>query len=215
LLRLLKMPISATFIIILSVLVAALVVTMLTLRGRQKILLARRRAQHQLRGAAHIRELALATQIYTGRNDIALALLPLATQMLDEAIHLTPRDPALAQALRECRNLNSALRDGTAPSGPELASALDSEGALNRARMELIEAARLLGRADKLEGVHPTALQDMVDALKQTQRSVELRLNLRQAAQVAALHNPAAGDTRSSEVQPLQPPPQARANPSR
>ena len=199
------MPIDMTLIAVSLILLTALVAGTLSVRRHQRGLLHRRRAAHQLRGAAHIRELALSTQIYTGRNDIALALLPLAAQMLDEAIRLAPKDPTPVKALRECEQLRAVLRDGTAMSGPELMSALDSESSLNRAHMELMEAARLLGRVERLESVTPAALQEMLDALKQTQRSVELRLNLRQAAQVATLHTDNSGGAE----------PTARANPSR
>jgi hypothetical protein len=199
------MPIQ--YILVLSALavIAGLLAITFFVRRHQRGLLHRRRAVHQQRGAAHIRELALSTQIYTGRNDIALALLPLAMQMLEEAMRLVPGDHTYGAALREYRQLMTALNDGTAPTGPELMSALDSESSLNRAHMELIEAARLLGRVEKLEHVSPADLQEMLDALKQTQRSVELRLNLRQAAQVATLLNNDNGD----------PSPPVRASPSR
>jgi hypothetical protein len=180
------MSINVTLILLALGLATALIAITIAIKRHQRSLLRRRRAQHQLRGAIHIKELALSTQIYTGRNDIALALLPLTLQMLDQALQLTPDDAELGAARRECQQLTTALLDGTNPNGPELATALDSESALNRAQMELMEAIRLLGRVEKLDWVAAPELQEMLDALRQTQRAIGLRLSLRQAAQQAA-----------------------------
>jgi hypothetical protein len=207
------MHIPITLIVLALVLSTGLGVLALLVRRHQRRLLDQRRAVHQLRGAAHIRDLALSTQIYTGRNDIATVLLPLAIQMLDEAIRLSPHDTAARAARRECQELSVGLRDGATPTGPELISALDSESSLNRAQMELTEATRLLARVEKLEWVPQAELQDMMDALKQTQRSVELRLNLRQAAQVALLHG--GGDNNPSGSNGDHSPSPGRASPSR
>ncbi len=180
------MSIQVILILLALALAALLIGITIAIKRHQRRLLRQRRALHQLRGAIHIKELALSSQIYTGRNDIALALLPLALQMLDQGLELMPDDAALQSARRECQQLSTTLIDGSNPNGPELATALDSESALNRAQMELTEAIRLLGRVEKLDWVAAPELQEMLDALRQTQRSIGIRLNLRQAAQQAA-----------------------------
>lgn len=169
----------------------ALVVAAVVIRRRQRLLQVQRRAAQQQRAAEHIKTLAQAVRDYTGRSDIALLLLQQAVQKLEEAgaradnhpLHDTRRDYlALSTALQ---NSNVILNGADAAPEPR-PPVLDSEAALNRARMQLIEAARLLGKAEKLGWVEAPEARQMDDALQQTRRSIELRLDLRQAAHSAA-----------------------------
>ncbi len=67
-----------------------------------------------------------------------------------------------------------------------------------------------MGRVEKMEWVPHSELQDMVDALKQTQRSAELRLNPRQAAAASVATLPYADNNGGSS----SPPPAVRFSPS-
>lgn len=162
---------------------AALLLLALRFRTRRRALARTRKAVLEQRGAVHLKELAAAMLAYTGRREIAEVLLQQAMTALREALSLAPGHAGLTATLVDCQALQTSLRDGSA-AVPE--PVLDSEDTLNRARMQLMEASRLLLRAEKHHWIEPDTLRELNDSLQQTRRSIELRLHLRQAAQQAA-----------------------------
>lgn len=167
-------------------------------RHRQTGLFQQQQVEHELRGAEHIKKVALAMHRCTGRNDIALALLQLARQQLEAAHRLAPQHQLVGASVRDYENLCNALRQGTIIAEPEIIP-LDSAGLLNDARMQLLEALRLLGRVEKQGWVETGNLQEMHDSLTQAHRSIEARLSLRQAAQAQA-QGPANDDEQPAHV---------------
>jgi hypothetical protein len=180
------MPIDALLAVPLLLLIAVLAAVALRIRRRRRALAQRRKAAQQQRGATHFKELATAVLAYTGRSEITQVLLRQAVESLQQSLQLAPNDPDLTTALAEYQDLLTELQHNNRTPVPVMAPALDSEDALNRARMQLMEASRLLARAEKHRWIEADTLRDMNDTLKQTQRAMELRLHLRQAAQQGA-----------------------------
>jgi len=176
------MFLSLSLSLVVIALLAFLVIAAIRHRNRQYGLLRQRQVEHELRGAEHIKKVALAMHRCTGRNDIALALLQLARQQLEAAHRLAPQHQLVGASVRDYENLCNALRQGTIIAEPEVIP-LDSAGLLNDARMQLLEALRLLGRVERQGWVEAGNLREMQDSLNQAQRSVEMRLNMRQATQ--------------------------------
>lgn len=193
------MLLNLTLSLVVLALVTVLALATIIVRKRHSDLRRQQQVEHELRGAEHIKKVALATHSYTGRSDVPLALLQLARQQLEAAHKLAPQHQPLAAALRDWESLSAALRQGTIVTEPATAP-LDSETVLNHARMQLLEALRLLARVDKQGWIAPADLQAMHDSLKQAQRSIELRLDLRQAAQTGAPAEPGRLETEEHPI---------------
>jgi|GEM_PF-2627447 len=174
-------------------LLAFMIFAALKQRRRQHGMHQEHQVEHELRGAEHIKKVALAMHRCTGRNDIALTLLQLARQQLEAAHRIAPRHQLVEASVRDYENLDSALRQGTIVAEPEVIP-LDSIGLLDDARMQLLEALRLLGRVEKQGWANPDNLREMHDSLAQAHRSIEMRLNLRQNAGAGAATSGDGGD---------------------
>jgi hypothetical protein len=163
-----------------ALLVLALFAARVVRRPQRALLREREALQHQ-RGALHTQQIAYAAQTLTGRVDIGLALLELATQLWEQAVRLAPRQPSLAAALRTCKaEIADRRRPDAQPAG---LPTLDPGADLATARLQLTEALRMLGRVEKQGWIETAELQTMTDSIQQALRAIDLRLHLRQVAQ--------------------------------
>ena len=146
-------------------------------RGRQRMQ-QHREALKKQRGAAHIREIALAAQQHTGRADIAVMLMQLSVELLEEAVRLAPAEPAVSDSLQHLHNLMDSMQldDRAAAPVPNP----DSLAELTRVSMQLTEAIRLLVRLEARGEMNRSELKAMQSDLRRVQKSVELRTRMRQ-----------------------------------
>lgn len=164
-------------------LVTAVLLT-LTSRWRRRRLQGRQSAAELRRAAEHIHLVAQACQRHTGNAELGATLHRLAIATLEKAVAQAPRDADCRRLLQEYQETAIAIDADrlAAHAGRE-----EDEVALSRARMLLIEAARLLNQIER-DGIEsPAALQPMRQNLQQARRTLELRLRLRHAAQNEAL----------------------------
>lgn len=157
----------------------------LMIRRRQSSLLHRKEAALLQRRADHIFKIALATQVHTRHNVLALTLLQEALRVLEESLRLDPASTASGASLRECRELIDSLKDEPDDiASRELIEYPETE--LIEAQLHLTEAQRLLSGMEKRGQLSYDALASMSTALKQAQRALDLRLHLRQASSALA-----------------------------
>ncbi len=147
------------------------------LRRNQRTLRDRQEALKKQRGAAHIREIALAAQAHTGRADIAVMLLQLSTELLEEAVRLAPSEPAISDSLQSLHNMVDSMQLDDRPAAP--VPNPDSLAELTLASMQLTEAIRLLVRLEARGEMDRGELQAMQSELRRVQKLVELRFRLR------------------------------------
>jgi hypothetical protein len=149
----------------------------------------RRQMQHKTeasqlqRRADHLFKIALATQVHIPNNNIANILLKEAIRVLEQANLLDPEQSATTASLRECRALlTSTEQDELSPSIRKDPVLEFPETELIEAQLHLTEAARLLMGLEKRGLVPYDELPTLLTNLKQAQRGLDLRLQLRRAA---------------------------------
>lgn len=147
------------------------------LRRNQRTLQNLQEALKKQRGAAHIREIALAAQAHTGRADIAVMLLQLSTELLEEAVRLAPSEPAISDSLRSLHSMVDSMQLDDRPAAP--VPNPDSLTDLTQASMQLTEAIRLLVRLEARGEMDRGELQSMQTELRRVQKLVELRTRMR------------------------------------
>lgn len=200
------MLLMLSFLLIAVVLLGVLAFATLTARRRQRQMLHKKEASQLQRRADHLFKIALATQVHMPNNNIAKILLQEAIRVLDHANTLDPELPATIASLRECHALlASTEQDELTPSGRD--SVLEfPETELIEAQLHLTEASRLLMGLEKRGLVAYDELPMLLTNLKQAQRGLDLRLQLRRAAasvgmertveQVSEFHDPERDKTK-------------------
>jgi len=164
---------AAAFVAIIAALIAAATV----IRRRQTGLLHQREALQKQRGAAHIREIALAAQAHTGRSDIAVVLLQLSSELLEQALQLAPLEPSIGDSLQNLHQLMDSMHLDDRPAAP--VPNPESLVELTQASMQLTEAARLLVRLEARGELDRIELRAMQDELRRIQRSLDFRTRMR------------------------------------
>lgn len=180
---LLTILISAIF----AALIAGLIAGAVTIRRHRDRLAAKREAAQLQRRADHLFKIALAAQVHTRCNTIARTLLNEAISVLNYARQLDPQSELIASSARECQDLIANI---TAEPETVAASTHDPilefpEAELIEAQLHLTEASRLLIGLEKRGQIGYDALSEMSVALKQAQRGLDLRLELRTAHTLA------------------------------
>lgn len=171
------MPSSVLLIALFTATFAALAAAMVVMRRRQAALVRQREALQKQRGAAHIRATALAAYAHTGRADIAIMLLQLSCEMLEEAVQLAPDEVAVAESLRNLHELMDSLQVDDRPAKP--VPNPESQSELTQASMQLTEATRLLVRLEVRAELESAELRSMQSELRRVQRSLEFRTRMR------------------------------------
>lgn len=163
-------------------LAAGLGVAAWRIRRRQQQLRDKSEAASLQRRADHLFKVALAAQVHTRNNGIARALLNEAIRVLDNSAQLDPAPEATTTLLNECHSLLGTTEQEHP--ARELRDPLLEfpETELIEAQLHLTEASRLLLGLEKRGLVGYDALKEMLSDLKQAQRALDLRLQLRQAA---------------------------------
>jgi hypothetical protein len=182
------MLLTLVLVLVAAALLGILAYATISSRRRQTQLLNKKEAAQLQRRADHLFKIALATQVHTPRNEIARILLQEAIRVLDHASTLDPELDAIALSLRECHALlASTEQDDIAPDGGRDTILEFPETELIEAQLHLTEASRLLMGLEKRGLVAYEQLPQMLTDLKQAQRGLELRLQLRQAASSAGM----------------------------
>lgn len=171
------MPPSVLLIPLFAVIFAALVAALVVVRRRQVALVRQREALQKQRGAAHIRTTALAAYAHTGRADIAIMLLQLSCEMLEEAVQLAPGEAAVVESLRNLHELMDSLQVDDRPAKP--VPNPESQSELTQASMQLTEATRLLVRLEVRAELESAELRSMQSELRRVQRSLDFRTRMR------------------------------------
>lgn len=183
---------------VLGALCAGLLITALIIRRRQRALRDKREAAQLQRRADHLFKIALATQVHTRHNAIAGVLLAEAVRVLEYSTKLDCHSAQTINSLRECRELLDNLgseqpRDISESHDPILEY---PETELIEAQLHLTEAVRVLIGLEKRGQLNYEQLSKMTVALKQAQRALDLRLQLRQATHALGgdRNSPKSGD---------------------
>jgi tetratricopeptide (TPR) repeat protein len=155
------------------------------LRRRQRALHDRREALRKQRGAAHIREIALSAQAHTGRADIAVMLLQLSIELLEEALRLAPDEQTIGESLAQLHQLIDSMQLDDRPSTP--VPHPESLAALTTASMQITEAIRLLVRLESRGDMDRGELQAMQTELRHVQRTIDTRARVRQELQAPSV----------------------------
>lgn len=195
------MLLTLSFVLIVLALFAVLAFATLSARRRRQQMLNKKEAGQLQRRGDHLFKIALATQVHIPNNNIANILLQEAIRVLDQANTLDPELPATLASLRECRALlASTEQDKLTPSTGNDPLLEFPETELIEAQLHLTEASRLLMSLEKRGLVPYDELPQLLTNLKQAQRGLDLRLQLRRAAasvnmertigQVTELHDP-------------------------
>jgi hypothetical protein len=171
------MPQSVVLILLFGLIFAALIAGAIVVRRHQTALQRQREALQKQRGASHIRAVALAANAHTGRADIAIMLLQLSCEMLEEASELAPLEPSIQESLQNLRGLMDSLQLDDRPAAP--VPNPESLVELTQASMQLTEAIRLLGRLDVRAELDSNELRSMQNELRRVQRSLDFRLRIR------------------------------------
>lgn len=182
------MLLTLVLLLIAAALLGILAYATITTRRRRKQLLNKKEAGQLQRRADHLFKIALATQVHTPRNAIAKILLQEAIRVLDHANTLDPELQAIAVSLRESHALlASTEQDDLVPGAGKDTVLQFPEAELIEAQLHLTEASRLLMGLEKRGLVGYDELPQMLTDLKQAQRGLELRLQLRRAAASASM----------------------------
>lgn len=196
------MLLMLSFLLIAAALLAVLVFATLTARRHQRQMLHKKEASHLQRRADHLFKIALATQVHMPNNNIANILLREAIRVLDHATTLDPELPATAASLRECHALlTSTEQDELTPSTNRDALLEFPETELIEAQLHLTEASRLLMGLEKRGLVSYDELPTLLTNLKQAQRGLDLRLQLRRAASSVSMERTVQ---QANEFQPAE-----------
>ena len=170
--------------IIFAIILGALIAGAVVLRRRQRALRGRQEAGHLQRRAAHLRKVALAVQTHTSNSAIARTLLEEAVRILERANQLGT-DAELTRDQHQCYEAIVAIEtepQPTAAGGDTRGPATDlPEAELLEAQMHMIEATRLLIGLEKHGRISYSMHSEMTTAIKQAQRALDLRLQLRRA----------------------------------
>ncbi|MET0378494.1 MAG: hypothetical protein ABW049_05810 [Spongiibacteraceae bacterium] len=168
---------SVLLISLFTAIFAALIAAMVVVRRRQTALLRQREALQKQRGAAHIRATALAAYAHTGRADIAIVLLQLSCEMLEEAVQMAPDEAAVVESLKKLHELMDSLQVDDRPATP--VPNPESQSELTQASMQLTEATRLLVRLEVRAELESAELRSMQSELRRVQRSLDFRTRMR------------------------------------
>lgn len=201
------MTMSIFLAAVFAAITAALIASAVFIRRRQTGLLRQREALQKQRGAAHIREIALAAQAHTGRSDIAVVLLQLSSELLEQALQLAPQEPSIAASLHNLHHLMNSMHLDDRPAAP--VPNPESLVELTQASMQLTEAARLLVRLEARGELDRIELRAMQDELRRVQRSLDFRTRMRRDLEAPSTLIAAAGLELEHEA-----PAQARLSPS-
>jgi hypothetical protein len=166
-----------------AVVVTGLGAGAVAIRNRQHALRAKGDAAQLQRRADHLFKIALAAQVHTRNDDIARALLDEAVRILEHSIQLDPNAESTANSLRECRELIANIDSDPMPTVPGAGDPIFEfpETELIEAQLHLTEATRLLIGRERRGQIGYDALAEMLTAIKQAQRAIDLRLQLHKA----------------------------------
>jgi hypothetical protein len=208
------MPPSYVLIPLFLLIFAALIAGAVVVKRRQIALTRQREALQKQRGAAHIRAVALAANAHTGRADIAIMLLQLSCEMLEEALRLAPQEPSIQEAVKNLHALMDTLQVDDRPAAP--VPNPESQAELTQASMQLTEAVRLLGRLEVRAELDSAELRSMQNELRRVQRSLDFRTRIRRELEapstlIDTADDPSVVATLPSDEQELLP--AARSNP--
>jgi len=178
------MLLTTLAISIFGVVLVGLVAGAIAIRRRQRALSAQREAALLQRRADHLFKIALAAQVHTRTNNIARALLEEAIRVLEQSLQLDPSAEVAGASLRECHELlvNIGAETAAAPAATPDPILEFPEAELIEAQLHLTEAMRLLVGLEKRGLIDYDTLTEMTAALRQSQRAIDLRLQLRRAA---------------------------------
>src|SRR5690606_32652548 len=112
-----------------------------------------------------------------GRADIAVMLLQLSTELLEEAVRLAPSESAISDSLQSLHSMVDSMQLDDRPAAP--VPNPDSLADLTQASMQLTEAIRLLVRLEARGEMDRSELQSMQTELRRVQKLVELRTRMR------------------------------------
>lgn len=171
------MIVNILLIVSFAMVLAGLLAAAIFIRRRQKALLHQREALQKQRGAAHIRDIALAVQAHTGRADIAIVLLQLSSEMLEEAVTLAPAEASVNESLSALHQLMDSMQFDDRPPSPVPNGG--SQADLSQASMQLTEAVRLLVRLEARGELESTELRSMQEEVRRVQRSLDFRTRMR------------------------------------
>lgn len=151
---------------------------------RQHRLTQQKDAAVLLRRVDHLFKVALASQVHTRQNAVARALLEEALRVVKRSLDLDPTAPAATTARRECEELLAGLeKDPVSVAASASSTAAEfPEAELIEAQLHLTEAARVLHGLEKRGQLGYEQLSEMITGLKQAQRGLDLRLQLRRAS---------------------------------
>ena len=170
-------------LLITATLLAILGFATLNVRRRQAQLLRKNEANQLQRRADHLFKIALATQVHTRQSEIAKVLLHEAIRVLDQSALLDPELVATTASLRECHTLLVSTEQEDRETANDRDPILEfPESELIEAQLHLTEASRLLISLEKRGSLAYEQLVAMQADIKQAQRALQLRLQLRQAA---------------------------------
>jgi hypothetical protein len=118
------------------------------------------------------------------QNAVARALLEEALRVVKRSLDLDPTAPAATTARRECEELLAGLdKDPVSVAASASSTAAEfPEAELIEAQLHLTEAARVLHGLEKRGQLGYEQLSEMITGLKQAQRGLDLRLQLRRAS---------------------------------
>lgn len=171
------MIVNILLIVSLAAVLAGLLAAAIFVRRRQRALFQQREALQKQRGAAHIRGIALAVQTHTGRADIAIVLLQLSCEMLEEAVKLAPAEASVNESLSALHGLMDSMQLDDRPPSPVPNGG--SQADLSQASMQLTEAARLLVRLEARGELDSAELRSMQEEVRRVQRSLDFRTRIR------------------------------------
>ena len=151
---------------------------------RQHKLTQQKEAAVLLRRVDHLFKVALASQVHTRQNAVARALLEEALRVVKRSLELDPAAPAATAARRECEELLAGLDKDpvSAAAAMGTTTAEFPEAELIEAQLHLTEATRMLHGLEKRGQLGYEQLSEMITGLKQAQRGLDLRLQLRRAS---------------------------------
>lgn len=162
-------------------LVSVLWIASWTNRRTQKALSNRSAAAQLRRSASHLYKIARTAKIYSLHDAIVRVLLQETARVLKRAIKLDPEHVATHEALRNCGEMRAAFDAAVHESNTDQQVMYPaSELLLLEAQMHLTEISRLLGSLEKRGLVSSELRHAITTTLRYAQRSLELRLNLRQ-----------------------------------
>lgn|SRR5690606_7819703 len=181
------MLLISIFLLVSATLVGILAIATIRIRRRQRELVNKTEAHQLQRRADHLFKIALASQVHTRQNAIAKVLLEEAIRVLGQAAQLDSKLEAIPISLRDCQTLLATTAHDHF-SQPSVRDPLLEfpEVELLEAQLHLTEASRLLMSLEKRGLLGYTELKGMLNDLRQAQRALELRVQLRLAASTAS-----------------------------